>query len=980
MNVEPTRPRRRAVRVGIGLAGVAGLIALILWGISPSDDRRWKAIEQAVQRQQWDDAERRLASWVARHPDDGRAWLLHGQALTSLGRDDEARQALARIPEDDPSWIQAQMGLGTLATQRHDRIEAERAFRAVMEREPEAIEPKVRLLGLLLIQRRQEEARALLWDVFRQSGDPRQLVSLTNIALEDRHQEIFRDLAGDGDRLRKELESYLDRSPDDPWLRRGRGLLRLEQGDPAGALADLELANRVMDDDPAVRLALAECRIVLGAADQAIEALGPQPDRPIEQARWWILRGLVEQDRQRDDEAIACFREAVKADPEHLGAHYRLGRALVRAGLDDEAAPILDQAEVIRARMIAMKTLLDDRLGDLRDAEPCVELARLCLASSMPVEARAWFAHASRVDPFHREAQEAIAQLGEVVPEVPRVPRLKRDLIERPERAATAKQTSAISGARFVDEATSRGLLFPYDSGAQGDLFIADMMGGGVGLIDFDNDGWLDVYLVNGCPLPVDREHPPAPNRLFHNTGDGMFVDVTASAGVGGRGYGMGCAVGDIDADGFEDLFVTGFGSTVLYHNNGDGTFTDITESAGVGSDRWSTAAGFADLDRDSDLDLFVVTYVEADPATAPECRDASGRRIHCPPGRFPAQKELLFRNNGDLTFTDVSAEAGVERPDGQALGLAIADFNDDGWLDLFVANDITPDFLLLNRGDLRFEEVGIASGAAFDGAGRATASMGVVADDLNGDGLIDLFHTNFRNEPNTFLRNLGGGQFADATSGSGLDGPSLAVTGFGTVAIDAENNGTLDLFVANGHVFDQPWINQPMAQLPHWYTGKGNGRYQVADPESVGPYFSRAVVGRGVASGDLDHDGRVDLIVVHRDEPASLLRNVSPDPGHWLGVKLIGSASGPLPVGARVVCRVGDRTFTRWQSSGTSYLASSDPRLWFGLGSAEAIEALEVHWPSGSMHRFDDLPVDRIVQIHESDGRIVEAVPGQDP
>jgi hypothetical protein len=491
-------------------------------------------------------------------------------------------------------------------------------------------------------------------------------------------------------------------------------------------------------------------------------------------------------------------------------------------------------------------------------------------------------------------------------------------------------------------------------------------MGGGVGLIDFDGDGWLDIYLVNGCPLPIDPDDPPSPNRLFRNDGDGTFADATESAGVGGRGYGMGCAVGDIDGDGDDDLFVTGYGSTVLYRNDGDGTFTDVTESAGVGSDRWSTAAGFADLDGDGDLDLVVVTYVDADPLTAPDCKDSSGRPIHCPPGRFPAQFDLLFRNDGDGTFTDVSAEAGLEVPDGRGLGLAIADLDGDGRLDLFVANDAVPDFLLLNRGGLRFEEVGVASGVAFDGAGRATASMGVVSDDLDGDSLIDLYHTNFRNEPDTLLRNLGGGQFADATAGSGLEAPSLAVTGFGACAFDGDNDGTLDLFVANGHVDDQPWVGVPMAQLPHWYTGLGGGRYAMASPGAAGPPFARPVVGRGAAAGDLDNDGRVDLVVVHRDSPASLLRNVTPDPGHWLGVRLIGSASGPTPVGARVSCRAGGRTITRWLTAGTSYLSSSDPRLWFGLGPAEEVDGLEIRWPSGAVETFAGLAAGQIFEFRE--------------
>jgi hypothetical protein len=263
---------------------------------------------------------------------------------------------------------------------------------------------------------------------------------------------------------------------------------------------------------------------------------------------------------------------------------------------------------------------------------------------------------------------------------------------------------------------------------------------------------------------------------------------------------------------------------------------------------------------------------------------------------------------------------------------------------------------------------VGVVSGVAFNGAGRATASMGVVADDLDGDGLIDLYHTNFRNEPDTLLRNLGGGQFADTTSGSGLEAPSLAVTGFGSCAFDGDNDGVLDLFVANGHVDDQPWVDVPMAQLPHWYAGLGGGRYAMATPDTAGPPFAQPVVGRGAAMGDLDNDGLVDLIVVPRDAPASLLRNVSHDPGHWLGVRLIGSASGPTPVGARVSCRAGGRTITRWLTAGTSYLSSSDPRLWFGLGAASEVDGLEIRWPSGKIETFAGLAADQILEFRETE------------
>jgi hypothetical protein len=426
----------------------------------------------------------------------------------------------------------------------------------------------------------------------------------------------------------------------------------------------------------------------------------------------------------------------------------------------------------------------------------------------------------------------------------------------------------------------------------------------------------------------------------------------------------MGVAVGDYDNDGHDDLFVTGLCQTVLYRNRGDGTFEDVTERAGVQSAYWTTAAGFGDLDGDGDLDLVVVTYVAADPVNVPACPDASGRPIHCPPGHFTPQPDLLFRNNGDGTFSDVSKEAGLDVPGGDGLGLAIADLDEDGLIDLFVANDAAPNFLFRNLGGLRFDEVGTTAGVAYDASGRATASMGVVAEDLDGDGLIDLFHTNFINEGSTLLHNLGGGQFLDETLRSGLGAPSRPVTGFGTAALDVDNDGRLDLFATNGHVDDRPWIDHPMAQLPHLYRSTSPGKYALVVP-SGSIYFAAPAVGRGAAAGDLDNDGRVDLVVVHRDKPVALLHNTTPG-GHWAGFRLTGTRSGTTPVGARVTCQAGGQTAVRWLTSGTSYLAANDSRFWFGLGPARKIDRLEVRWPSGLIQSWKELPADQIVRIVE--------------
>ncbi|HZW33109.1 MAG TPA: FG-GAP-like repeat-containing protein [Isosphaeraceae bacterium] len=947
------------------LAALASL-GYLVWGRSrePSLD----GIRRAIAAQRWAEVEAGLRQWLRRHPRDGDAWEMLGGLLVDRGRTEEALTALRQVRARDEGWVHAQTLLGEIAVRQRRLAEAERIFRGVAERDRRDVKPLERLASLLVLERRTAEAREVLRRLFQVSRQPRHLVdSILVTQIESEVQDSS-----------PELEEFLRQTPDDPWLGRAWGLFLHAHGRSAEARPYLEAAAVAFEDDPLGRFALAECRMALGDSQHDLALLGTPPSRAVDASRWWVLRSRLAEAWGRDEEALLGLQKAVAADPRNAEAHYRLGQVLIRRGDRPAARVHLDRAEALGVRDDRLKRELRRLLREPFDGDALLRIGQLCQEVGMTAEARDWFELALQRDPRHRSPPPGFDP-ARLAPwdDGPAValsrPVLKASASPRPLEGTPQMAAQSDSGPRFEDIAPRSGVRFRYECGATPNLFIGDTMGGGVALFDYDGDGWLDIYFVNGCRLPFDRRSPPGPNRLYRNRGDGTFEDVTERAGVAGRGYGMGCAVGDFDNDGHDDVFVTGLGQTVLYRNRGDGTFEEVTERAGVSSSRWTTAAGFGDLDGDGDLDLVAVTYVEADPASAVECRDKSGRRIHCQPERFPAQLDHLFRNNGDGTFTDVSREAGIEVPEGKGLGLAIADLDGDGRLDLFVANDGTANFLFRNRGGLHFEEAGLTAGVAYDGTGQPTASMGVVAEDLNGDGRIDLFHTNFINQANTLRWNLGGGQFVDATLAANLAAPSRSKTGFGTVALDVDNDGTLDLFVGNGHTDDQPWLNTPMAQAAQLFLGREHGRFTPAGTE-VSPYFVHPVVGRGVAAGDLDNDGRVDLVVVHRDAPAAVLRNRTRG-GHWLGLRLRGTRSGRTPVGARVVCRAGRRSAVRWVTSGTSYLSASDSRLWFGLGSARMVEHLEVRWPSGMVQAWSNLPADRILDLQEGDNLAVHAV-----
>ena len=972
--------------VGLAAGGFA------YWGFGSDRPPDWAEVVRDVNAGRWREAERQLERWIRVHPQQSSARVLLARVRLEQGKRGAAAAVLETIGDRDRPWLEAQMLLGEIELQERRAARAEVCFRRVAERDPRAVPPRQRLIYLLSLQGRNGEAREVFWQLYEILDDPRVLVDLV--------LELVK-LREDARGLGPELREFLQETPDDPFLNRAYGMSLLLQGRAAEAHPHLQAAAQALENDPEGRFALAECCLALGQPVDEQAMLDVRPNEssercdPIADSQTWLCRGRIRESLGNLEQAREAFLQAVALNPDNREARFRLARLLVRLGETELARSQQEAYEEAEARIALVRNEHSRlrRQGFENDAALFTHLGELCHRAGLVREARAWFDQALRIDPAYDSARLGRAAIkGDdgylpIFLARPRLATRPREPADAPLRELTGatRRSQGVAGGQqgvatrysvapqFEEIAPTAGVTFQYDSGFRGNLHLVDTMGGGVGLIDYDRDGLLDLYFVGGCPFPFDPTQPPGPNRLYRNRGDGTFEDVTSSAGVAGRGYGMGCAVGDYDNDGDADLFVTGYGQTVLYRNRGDGTFEDVTAAAGVASTLWTTAAGFGDLDRDGDLDLVVITYVEIEPGEVSSCRDHLSQPIHCSPGRYPAQDDLLFRNNGDGTFTEISSSVGFVAPNGRGLGLAIADLEGDGDLDIFVANDASADFLFLNDGRGQFTESGAESGIAVNGSGLATASMGVVAEDLTSDGLVDLFITNFLNEPNTLFRNLGSALFADGTLGAGLDAPSRLKTGFGCAALDADNDGLLDLFVANGHVDDQPWVNSPMAQQPQFFWGLGRGKFQLAAGGEG--YFSRTLVARGTAAGDLDNDGRIDLVVVHRDAPVSVLRNVTPSAGNWVGLQLRGTASARTPVGARAVCRVQGKTLSRTLAGGVGYLSVHDPRLWFGLGPAEQLDQLEITWPSGQTQSFVNLPVHQLLEIVEG-RQTIEPIP----
>ena len=950
------------------LAACGGFWAFDVWRLRAD----WQQARHELAKGKHGSALARLARLAVRWPGNGEVQYDLGVCELALGHPERAEAAWARVPPGSPYAPRAAMMRARQALKVH-RLSAAEPLLPLALGDPGDFGKEARetFVHLYKIQGRYDEARSLVrdgWGRYDPVGTIQELVRLDTsnpIAIE-KVQPIL------------QTASRAARDDDRIWL--GWANLATRTGQLEEARKWLDACLRRRPEDPAVwriRLDWARASESESEVRRALAHLPPDrvPNTTLLSLRAWFARraGDTAGEQRALEQIVAC-------DPGALAAMESLAESLLRTGQPE-------RAKQLRARKAELDRILDWYMVNIFPAdrlEHATELARAAEALNRRFEARCWWELAAEQSAHAAAAKVEIARLDrETISTEAECPRLTpAGLLAELSAAATPgshrpRADSCGASPRFVDDAESVGLRFTFDNGLETLHQIPETMGGGVGLLDYDNDGWLDVYVVQGGKFPPSRDAPSTGDRLFRNKGNGTFDDVTERSRIARlpQGYGHGVAVGDIDGDGNPDLFLTRWQSYALFRNKGDGTFEDITDKAGLGGARdWPTSAAFADLDGDGDVDLYVCHYIEWDSKHPRTCWDkARNVFTFCGPIECPSKPDHLFRNDGGR-FVDISTESGIIDRTGEGLGVVANDFDGDGRIDLFVANDHSAKFLFLNRGGLRFEESGQVAGVASCASGVYQASMGVACGDLNGDGLPDLAVTNYYNEYTALYQNLGDGVFSDHSTVYGVALPSRYRLGWGISFLDFNDDGRLDLVTANGHVDD---FGTDLAQLMRAQLFAGvEGEYKLIDvTDRAGPAFQVPLLGRGLAAGDLDNDGRVDLVILPQNQPLAYFHNQT-EGGRSLTLLLEGTSSNRDAVGARVVVEFGGRRQFAWRMGGGSYQSASDPRLHFGLGTADRVDAVEVTWPSGRVGRYTGLQPGRGYRLREGDAS-AKALPG---
>ena len=915
---------------------------------------------------------------LGRHGPTPAVLLVAGEAAAKAGRLSDALGFYAQISPD--AGEQAAVGCcaaGDVLLRMHHASAAEAQYRRALSVEPGLPFAHERLAYLLGIEGRRWESLPHLLALLRANRISREmLILLTNHAAAiDQSQE---------------LDEFLKAAPDDPLPLLGKARLAIRRTRMGEAK---RLLKEVLVKAPDQIEAQAELGQVLWSeADpelgewlvEAAPAAAAHPDV-------WMTRGLWAKQRGDIRGAARSFWEASRRDPAHQAAAYQLAQALESLGKGEIARRLSERA----SRLQKLSGVGDMLYVNRNNLELLREAAELTESVGCIWEACAWHEAILAIDPQAGESQAALDRLlPELSGDSPLVldesnPARQIDLSDFPlprwDAASPGSESRPAELAnyrtQFADAAAQAGIDFRYFNASErceDGRRIFQATGGGVAALDYDADGWPDVYFTQGCRWPPAAGQTEHLDRLYRNRGDGTFADVAAQSGLVEDRFSQGIAVGDFNNDGFVDLYVANVGANRLFVNQGDGTFRDATSEAGLGAENWTTSCVLADLNGDGLADIYDVNYVQGANVYEKTC-PYHGKPRACAPTVFQPRPDRFYANLGDGRFAEQTPSAGLAAEGGNGLGVVAGDFDDSGRLSLFVANDQDANFYFANETSRpgaapRFVERGVLSGLAYDADGKALACMGVAAGDANGDGKLDLFVTNYYQESNTLYLGDAAGAFVDATAASGLRAAGYLMLGFGAQFLDGDLDGLADLVHTNGHVEDLSYQGTPYKMPPQYFRGVGGGKFVELPAAELGELFQRRHLGRGLARLDWNRDGREEFVVSHLDAPAALAVNVSPETGHYLGVQLRGVKSARDAIGAKVAVEVAGRRQTQWLLAGDGYQASNQRQLIFGLGAAERVEKLRIRWPAGSVQEFDDLAADQSLILIEGSPRITPA------
>ena len=793
--------------------------------------------------------------------------------------------------------------------------------------------------------------------------------------------------------------------PDDPlpWL--GDARRDLLENRVQDARSILKRVVRVHPEIAEARARLGQALLDGGSKSEFRDWLQSLPKSSESHPEVWYVLGRWARQEGMPAAALRCFFETLDRNPQHVGATFQAAQLLQEIGNTNLGASLVTLRERLTDRSLHLAKLelliseasrsptaarLQPVVNELEKLGRFWEVAATC-ARVLLMHPRTGWASAglARYRLHLASSAESLSYFNDSAQ--PLISREVRESFPLPQSfplhqwgvpsLAPAPPTSGLTGSipavaanpvTFEESSAATGLRFQYDIGpkrAAGDEYLVQFSGGGIGIVDYDGDGWPDIYLAQGGPWP-----PSPTNRrndaLFRNLGNGHFAEVTGAAGILEEAYSQGVTVGDYDNDGFPDIYVGNIGPNHCFHNNGDGTFADVTERTGTSGNDWTTSCVLADLNGDTWPDLYTVNFLTGSDVLEHACE--RGNPLTCSPTLYQAAQDRVYLSQGDGTFRDVSGAAAIIRPDGKGLGVVAADLDGSRRLSLFIANDTTANFYFQNEGErggpLIFSEQGVGRGLAFDAEGQPQACMGIAAGDANGDNRLDLFVTNYHNESNTLYLQTSPGVFVDGTRAAGLRDPGFPMLGFGTQFIDGELDGWLDLVVTNGHVYDLRAQGIPLQMRPQYYRNTGEGRFVELAAESLGPFFEERHLGRALARLDWNRDGREDFCVMHIGESAALLTNTTKPAGHFLAVQLRGIVGDRDAIGAVLQVSAGNRSRMQQMTAGDGYEVSNERRLVFGLGDADHVERLRITWPSGTEQIFTDLPAD--VEVLFVEGR----------